>query len=363
LTSVGDIATPAGVGLTSTSTVGTTTGRSGGAGVQAFTTQIRTTPTPLILPGLFTAINVESARPQNRVFMSYGYYDEFQTTNPATGVGLIKGFNLNAYYVGAEMAFLDNRASVYVRVPFLQATDNAIGAPLDGLGDISAGFKYALLSCNETGSTLSLGLTVAAPTARDLRATTTTFLNDQNTGRAFTTGPVGSPPNFTIPLNQTVTANPTYIQPYVAGVIGLDRLFISSYAGLVYSTDDHFSNFINADLAIGYQIYRCEHSEGWITSITPTFSAQLLLPIDHQGTPQGNLSQTGTVVGPAGGGQLTDTTTPQGFSVGSPYQVFLTEGVSIGLGCRSVLSAGIVTPVTGPKAYSIGAVVGFNFFF
>jgi hypothetical protein len=347
------LATPAGTGLASATTVQTGGGR--GTSASGFTAV--TAPAPLILPGLFTAINTESARPQNRVFMGYGYYDGFQTPNPTPGAGLIKGFNLNVFNVGAEVAFLDNRASAYVRVPWLVATDNVAGVPLDGLGDVSIGLKYALLSCNETGSALSVGLTVATPTARDLNVTTNRFRFDFDpTGTVRTSG--GS----TLPPNTTATVNPTYIQPWVAGLAVLDRLFVSSYAGLVLSTDDATSSFVNAEVGLGYQIYRCESRDSWVTSITPTFSAQALLPINHQGTPAGSpgfgapltTSPTGQLIGPL----------PQeGVSINSPYQVFLTEGVSIGLGCRSLLSVGVVTPVTGPKAYTVGAVVGFNFFF
>jgi hypothetical protein len=353
------LATPAGTGLTSATTVQTGGGRGVGptGGFASFSTRVATAPTPLILPGLFTAINPEPARPQNRVFVGYGYYDGFQVANLA-GTGLRQGFNLNVFNLGAEMAFLDNRASAYFRVPFLAATDNIAGVPLDGLGDISLGVKYALLSCNETGSVLSVGVTVATPTARDLSVTTNRYSNTLSADRSFTIG--GH--TYTLPNDATSTVNPTYYQPWVGGLLVRDRLFVSGYAGLVLSSDDSVASFVNTEVGLGYQLYRCESHDSWVTSITPTFSVQTLLPINHQGTPLGNLNYGGSVTVGAGG-VLSDTIPQQGFSINSPYQVFLTEGVSVGIGSRSLLSVGIVLPVTGPKAYSVGAVVGFNFFF
>ncbi len=336
------IFTPAGVGLTTATTV---TAAGGGR----FTATATSTPAPLILPGLFTAINVESALPQTRVFMEYGYYDGFQTSNPTTGIGLVHGFNLNAFYVGGELAFMDNRASVYVRVPFLEATENTVGASVDGLGDVSFGFKYALLACRETGSTLSVGVTVATPTAPDLTVVTNSY-----------TVPAG----LVAPPIRTATVNPTYIQPWVGGLAVLDRLILSSYAGVVLPTEDSVSSFINGSVGVGYQLYRCESGDSWLTSITPTISGQVLLPLSHQGTPNGNIGYT--VAAPTltpGTTQLIDAHPQTGVSIGSPYEVFITEGVSIGLGHRALLSVGLVEPVSGPKAYTVGAMVGLNIFF
>ncbi len=345
------IATPAGVGLTTATTV---TAAGGGR----FTAMAATTPTPLILPGLFTAINVESALPHTRVFMEYGYFDGFQTSNPKTGIGLVHGFNLNAFYVGGELAFMDNRASVYVRVPFLDANENTVGASVDGLGDVSFGFKYALLSCQETGSTLSVGLTVATPTAPGLTVPINSYIPS-----GFTPSGTAASPN--LPPTRTASINPAYIQPWVGGLAVLDRLILSSYAAVILPTDDSVSSFINGSVGIGYQLYRCEGSDSWLTSITPTVSAQVLLPMSHQGTPQGNLGFAVAAPTVAPGTTPIDRYPPADGRLGRRPQrgVSSPKAVAIGLGRRALLTIGVVEPVGGPKAYTVGVVAGLNFFF
>src|SRR5204863_32000 len=113
----------------------------------------------------------ESALPVNRVSVSYGYFDSFKVANSAGG-GTMPGFNLHRFDLAAELTFLEGQGSFYARVPFLNATANAANAPIDGFGDVSAGIKFALLYDKETRTALTAGLTVAAPTARDLVVTT-----------------------------------------------------------------------------------------------------------------------------------------------------------------------------------------------
>src|SRR5262249_12299648 len=122
------------------------------------------------------------------------------------------GFNLNTYTVGLEKTLFDGRASVYVRIPVLEATQNVSGQAIDGLGDVSAGFKFALLADRETGSTFTGGLTVSAPTARDTIITSTR----QNSTTSFTsadapgtTPPAGMPE---VVVQGPTTPGPTVVQ-------------------------------------------------------------------------------------------------------------------------------------------------------
>ncbi len=349
------IATPAGVGLTTAATA-TTAGV--GAGVTSLSTTTNTTPTTLILPGLFTAINVESATPQTRLFFDYGGFHGFQTINPATGSGLVKGFNLNLFTEGAELAIPDNGISIYVRVPAIEASDNITGGRLNGLGDVSVGFKFEVLEWEDAGTVITIGATAALPTARDLTITTSRYAFDFDPTGTIRTSPTG----LTLPPNRTVNVNPTFIQPWIAGLCVQDRLVLTAYGALVLPTDDHVATLVNADFSIGWQLYRTCHHDDVVTSITPTVNVEALIPIDHQGTPQGVLGQTGALnVG--AGGQLVDPNPQTNYSIGLPYQVFVTGGASFGFGCHSVLSAGVVTPVMGPKAFSVGGVASYNLLF
>ena len=289
-------ATLAGIGLTSVATA-----TQGFATSGRIATSVTSSPSLLVVPGLFTSLSTESAVPQNRIFMEYGYFDGFQTAYP-TGSNQ-KGFNLSVLNVGAELAFLDGRASVYVRSPFLEATDNITGRAIDGLGDISVGFKYALLTNHVTGSTLSVGLTVDAPTARDTVVTTNTY---NSTVPHFP---------FTLPAATTTTINPTFFQPWVSSLVALDCMYFSSFVGVVVPTANQVFASVNTDLGIGYQIYRSDHPDSCLSSVTPTMSVQVLLPVNHRSSVGIGTSGTSSLIVGANG-QLNDAS-PQSLSINS----------------------------------------------
>ena len=347
---------PVGVGLASATTV-----TAGGGGPGTFSVIQNQAQTPLILPGLFTAITAESARPIDRVFMGYGYFDGFRVSDGQGG--LRPGFNLNRFDVGVEKTFFDGRGSVYVRVPFLYAANNTSGAPLDGLGDISAGIKMALLADPQSGSVLTGGMTVSAPTARDLRIPTTASTTNTQQIPNFVPGVLNTfniAPGIGInpPPSVTKTINPTFLQPWVGGLLVLDRFFVQEYFGVVVPTDTSVSTFINNDFGVGFRLYRSDCQDSLLTSVTPTVNVQALLPLNHQGSPApaapiNNSSATAS--------QIFANPTPS--TLNSPYQVFLTGGVQFGLTSRALLSIGVVQPIVGPKAFNTGGVVGFNFFY
>jgi len=357
----------AGTGLTSASSVATasTNNTNAPAARTIFFITTDRTQTPLILPGLFTSASAESARPTDRLFVDYGYFDRFKATGGT-------GFNLNTFDFGVEKTILDGRGSVYVRVPFLAVSDNTTGQPMDGIGDVNGGIKYALLLDRETGSALSAGLTVSAPTARDLRVTNNSYTFAQGAGAV--PGPngriVGGSP--TDPLNlgiflppaTTTTINPTFLQPWVGGTLVLDRLFVQEYLGVIIPTDDHVATFINNNLGLGYMMYRAEPGR-WLSSITPNVNLQLLVPVNHRGTPQSTLGQTTFSDANAANDYVgtPPASVNQAVSLSSPDQLFLTVGAGFGLGERALLSAGVVVPVVGPKAFDVGGTVSLNFFF
>jgi hypothetical protein len=288
---------------------------------------------PLILPGLLTAGQAQSARPTDRLFLDYGYFNAFRVIGPS---GSSAGFNLHQFDIGVEKTFLDSRVSVYASVPFLEATQNTSGQAIDGLGDINIGFKLALFADNETGNTLSAGFTASAPSGRDTVFPTVMISNDSLHVPTTTT--------------TTQTLNPTYLQPWAGGLLVLDRLYVQEYLGVIIPTESEVATFINSDLSVGYQIFRGERDQ-LITSVTPTLDVQALIPVNHHGTPA---IPTGVK-----GEPLPTGTTPVAF----PDQLFLTAGAQVGLGEKTLLSTGVSIPVVGPRAYSFGVTVGLSFFF
>ena len=333
----GGTMTAGGTGLASA----TATGGVGGATTSGFSVG----SSGLILPGLFTAAQSESALPVDRLFVDYGYFDGFRSVvGTPTLVGgratlqssVVKGFDLNRFDFGVEKTFFEGAASIVVRTPILEAADNITGQSIDGFGDIDAGVKVALFRDCETGNALSVGCDVSVPTGRP-----ETFTINQTLQANGVFAPTSS-----------TTINPTFVQPYVSGVVHLDNLFVQDFLGCLISTDGRISPFINEDLAVGYTIYRCPSALASFftpTSLTPTVEAQLLIPTSNEGS--------GTAAAPFVPGG-TGLTTANSFSF--PDQLFLTEGFQLGLGQRSVLSAGIVEPLIAPKAFTVGVTAGFT---
>lgn len=362
----------------------------GGAGVSTSATMATTVTTtffttglsefPVVLPGMLVSANTEWARPIDRVFVAYSYLDRYQVVSgPGASInaaGIVTvgplsprpGFDLNRYDVGIEKTFFDGRASAYVRVPFLDATSNTSGQALDGLSNITAGFKVMLRSNEATGSAFTAGMDVSAPTGHATRIVTSTTIAAQvEQMQGMVPGAIIGTPTVTLESRTVESINPTYLQPYVAGLLVRDRLFIHNFVGALISTDNRIPTLINADVTLGYQIYRGTPGRR-LSSITPFVDAQALLPTSKVGSGS-QAAQTfdakadpNTPV-PAGTPNVRTFASTGGGGLTFSHQVFVSPGISLGLGERALLSIGAVTPVAGPRAFSWGATVGLNFYY
>jgi hypothetical protein len=328
---------------------------------------------PLILPGLLTSATVQGAVPVDRVFFNYGYLNGFRvgpssTTNvntltvtpsaganftaanvtvqglpanlqPGTTVVQTPGrdaFNLNTYTAGVEKTLLGGLASVYVSVPVLSATDNTSGQPINGIGDVNAGFKIVLYGDHDRTTFWTAGLTVSAPTGQNTTVVT-------NTQSAFTLNGTGVTTNGTLfftqtgpvtpvtTLVQTTTINPTYIQPWTAGAWSHNRFFIEEYFGGIIPTDTRVPVNLNQTLTAGFRVFEGV-GNSLVTSVTPFVSTQALIPCS-------------------------------GASLAFSDQVFFSGGVGVGLRQRLWLSGSYVTPIAGPRAFGSGFTIGLNYLY
>jgi hypothetical protein len=339
--------------------------------------------TPLVLPGLFNSGSSQFALPLDRIFFDYGFFNgvgvfgvgssapqlvkrQFQDPvfipGPSPGFGgktifvtrtetfvqqstaMVPGFNLNSFNLGIEKTFFGGMASAYVAVPLLYATENITGQQINGLGDVNAGIKM-ILSQDVNGNTLTGGLTVAFPTAH--AATSSSVIQSQNGN------------GDTLVTSTTTRINPTFFQPYAAGFMSFDRLFIHDYFGFIIPTDDRVSTFINNDFTIGYQLYRSNNPNSVLTSVTPMMAAQAIIPLNHVGTPSN--ASTATFVPFDQNGQLPTPVAPTNFLFSS--QVFMVGGVQVGIGDRLFLSANVVIPVCGPRSYPAAGTFGLNYLY
>jgi hypothetical protein len=320
--------------------------------------------TPTILPGLLTAATVQSPVPADRVYFSYSYLDRFQvvtggaliTPTPFGGVAAFTptvrqpGFNLNVYYVGFEKTFLEGQASAYIQAPFLQATDNITGQAIDGIGNLNVGMKYVLLRDQQSGSALTGGMTVSTPTGHN-----TTFVTERLVS-------INTAPFSVAVTNFTSTTNPTYLQPWLAGLLTGERAFIQEYFGVIIPTDGSVSTFINNDVAVGFQLYRAQGR--FLSSVTPIVDLQALLPINHIGSATGAATSINGLANPVAGASVAATPFPTiNNNLSFSNQLFLTSGLQFGLGERALLATGVITPLAGPKAFNWGVTVGLNLFY
>jgi hypothetical protein len=342
---------------------------------------------PLILPGLFTAGLSQSAVPVDRVFFEFGYFNgvsvygvgssgpvlvrttvttpgpiidtnkgsspphfvqTFNTTivNSVTqSSNAVPGFNLNTFNVGFEKTFFNGLASIYVGVPFLYATENISGQQINGLGDINAGFKVILYQSLPTGNTFTGGMTVSFPSAH-AAVSTSAVQSDNGNG------------NTLLP-SSPIQVNPTYFQPWLAGLLIFDRLSIQEYFGIMVPTDQNVATFLNNDFSIGYSLIRSGDSQ-FVTSLTPSIGVKALIPLSHRGILPDGQGVTSFVPSNANG-TLPAAPIPGQFLFSD--QVFLTGGFSVGLGERWLVSANVVVPVVGPKGFNVGASFGLNYFY
>ena len=239
-------------------------------------------------------------------------------------------------------------ASVYVTVPFLYATQNVTGQQINGIGDVSAGWKMILRQDPTTGNTLTGGLTVSFPTAH--AAVSNSVIQSHNgTGDALQ------------PSTNT-RINPTFFQPWAAGLLNFDRVFVHDYLSIIIPTDDRVATFINNDFLVGYNLFRGGPGR-FLSSVTPIIAAQAVIPVSHVGTPT---DQAGPVFVPFSSSSSSSSTLPAPpaptdfvFST----QLFLCGGVQVGMGERLYFSANAIVPVCGPRGYPVAATFGLNYLY
>lgn len=246
----------------------------------------------------------ESPRPTDRIFVTYDYYNGLPTSS------FTPQFDVHRETVGFEKTFLDGRASVGVRVPFIQLSgpDNVFSAfnVRDGqFGDVSVITKYAFYDDRSTGNLLSGGLMVTAPTGED----------------AYTVN------------GQRIHS--TLLQPWIGGIWGLgDNFFFQGFSSMVFPSDRSDVSAWYNDLALGYWL-RKGAFERFFHGIVPTAEV-------HVGTPLTNRGDTDIN------------------RVHIPDYVSLVGGVNFIFWRNSSLGLAAGAPVTGAKPWDFETHVSLN---
>ena len=291
-------------------TNGTGTNGTGTNGTNPIVTPNQRVPNRLQIPLVsyagFKVSENESPRPTDRVFATYNYYNSVPT---APG---FPGFDVHREVIGFEKTFLDGRASIGVRVPFLQLTGSGDERQQAGLssgqfGDVTLVTKYALYDDRETGNLISGGLVVTFPT-----------------GEA----------NF-ITNNRAVHS--TLYQPWTGFIWNFGDTFVHGFSSIAIPDDHRDVVAWYNDFGVGYWLRKDQHDH-FFHGIGPTAEV-------HLGTPLRS-------------GSLTDFD-----RVHMSDYLSLVGGVNFVFGRNSTIGISAGAPVVGPKPWEFEVHASINFRF
>jgi hypothetical protein len=258
----------------------------------------------------------QSPMPQDRVFVAFNYYDNLNVLASKGAAALFHSVNVYREFFGIEKTFFDQNASIGIRLPLntLSAESNiaGMGGTSTALGDLTVFVKAVLWKDLEPGRLLSAGLAVTPP----------------NGPGAFAGSRIA---------NSLHTAA---LQPFLGYIVSIgENGFAQGFSGVNVPTDPGVVTMMYNDFGVGYFLYRAgTDSDRLLSAVVPTFEVHVNTPLNHR------LEASST-----------------GFK-GTPDVVDLTFGAGA-VFRRSILSVGIVNPVTGPRPFDLEVVVMLNVLF
>ena len=258
----------------------------------------------LVRRGTFKVAENETVRPTDRIFYNYNYFSDVNRGNNINGEQL----NIHRQTIGFEKTFLDGNASVGVRLPFLHNLNGTTNNNQDDtlIGDLTFIGKYALINDRATGTVISLGLAVTAPSGQI---------------------PVGFDPSRNQQIHSTV------LQPFIGWNVNVTPdLFLHGFTSLAIPTDSRDVSFLFNSVGVGYWLYRAPPSNA-VTGVIPTFEVHVNTPLNNRefGVPE-----------------TFDTT------------VNVTGGVHVVFLDRFMFGAAVGAPLTGPRPFDLEVIANFN---
>jgi hypothetical protein len=268
----------------------------------------------------FKVADNESPKPTDRVFFTYNYLENLRGEGGFTPASQTIDFNIRrgriiiadtpAVRVNPRSANVHRELFGFEKT-FLDGdasvelrlpffqTSGAGAFEADEFGDLTIVSKFALINDYDTGNVFSVGLAVTAPSG---------------------------------PPIQTIAGdiNSTLLQPYVGYIRNRGNWYFQGIHSVVIPTHEADVTLLFNDLGVGYVIPGRR-----LAFVAPNVEAHVTTPLNHR-------DDNGAV-------HVSDFVT-------------LTGGVHLGLG-RSLVSLGVVAPVTSPRPMDLEAFVQFNFRF
>jgi hypothetical protein len=268
--------------------------------------------------GLKIAEN-QSPQPQDRVFFTFDYFSDLNGALNRRFESPVNNLIAYRYVFGFEKTFDEGFGSVGFRLPLDQLSASSTisgnfakpGGTSTSLNDLSLFTKYVLKADPATGSLLSVGLEATLPTGPS-----------QFAGAKYIEG-----------------IHSTEVQPFLGYLLIRDRFYLHGFLSLSVPSSVRDVTMVYNDLGIGYFVYRSTDPDSALTSIAPTFEVHVNSPLTHRDWFNAN--------DPTGTADVVD----------------LTYGLNVTFYKQSVITLGMVTPVTGPRPFNYEAILLFNWRF
>lgn len=259
------------------------------------------TAAPLVARNSFKIQENETARPTDRIFGAYNYFNDLRTDGSTR-------LDLHRETIGFEKTLFDRRASIGFRLPFLQTNASPQGSE-SGIGDLSIVGKYVVRENRDTGSLMTVGTVVTVPTG--------SRFDSLGLGGDFKT---------------------TYIQPWVGGLVNFENFYLQGFTSLAFPTDGEQTTFLFSSLGLNYRLYQNFAPDARLRFVVPTIEGHLTSPLNNRGL----------------GGNS---------AFGFPDIFVLTGGSHFGIGQRATLTTAIGLPLTGPRPFSFEGILQLNIAF
>jgi hypothetical protein len=265
----------------------------------------------------------QSPRPQDRFYFSFNY---FQGVNDQVNQKLQAPIGYTQVYreiFGFEKTFFDGQASLGIQAPLNSVTAMSAvpkqfgnyGGSSTAVGDMSIYGKVILLENSQTGSLLSGGLAICPPTGPGKFAGLNSFSSIVNT---------------------------TSFQPFLGYIYNMDRFYVHGFFAVDVPANSQDVTLLYNDVGFGYFLVRPDPQSDLnplISMVAPTFEIHVTDPLNHRDW-----------LNPRDPAAMADI-------------VNFTYGLNVGIRSRTVLTFGIVTPVSSPKPFDLEAMFYLNYFF
>ncbi len=291
---------------------------------------------------IFKIADNENPRPQDRVYISYNYFDPINRDLNLRLLGPTFSItDLHRYTVGFEKTLLDGQASIGMRLPMTTVETERFnqgflpffpptnfGDEESEVGDLAVILKLALWQDPPSDSLVSAGLLFTLPTGPD----------------SF--DPTGNPVGGGFG-ERGERYHSNSFQPFIGYVLGMGNWFIHGFSSVDIPTHTQDATLMFNDIGLGYWLYR--GNGRLLSAIVPTFEVHVTTPLSHK-DPLQNIRDF-----EAGLDNLDPSSMPD--------LVTLTYGGTLVLGDQVTLAFGLTHPVTGPQPFDLEFQLHLNVFF